>query len=56
MLTYKNLVKLEELTPEKLQLLQYLAWCIEMVRLSDLFLLLFVLAIKKSSYLKYINL
>uniref|UniRef100_A0A0K8V1D2 Farnesyl pyrophosphate synthase n=2 Tax=Bactrocera latifrons TaxID=174628 RepID=A0A0K8V1D2_BACLA len=30
--TYKNLVKPEEITPENLQLLHYLAWCIEMLQ------------------------
>ncbi|XP_014103473.2 farnesyl pyrophosphate synthase [Bactrocera oleae] len=30
--TYKNLVKPEKLTSESLQLLQYLAWCIEMLQ------------------------
>lgn len=43
--TYKNLVKPEKLTSESLQLLQYLAWCIEMVCLSDLSLFIFVFEI-----------
>lgn len=31
-LTYKNLVPAEDLTPENIKLAQYLGWCVEMVR------------------------
>lgn len=33
-LTYKNLVPAEELTPENIKLAQYLGWCVEMVSLK----------------------
>lgn len=35
-LTYKNLVPAEDLTPENIKLAQYLGWCVEMVRASIL--------------------